>query len=153
MKPGLTSRVRSSVVVVHRDRILTFRAVDPTSGEEYYFLPGGKIEEDETAPESAERETLEETGFRVRVVPTSNTDREYVFHWNGEDFDCLTIFYWATLISPIQTDVRDAEYNKGTHWVPLSEVGATFSYKAEILSAIQEILERYANGGQESGKI
>ncbi len=138
----MKSRVRTSVIVVRNDQLLAFLAVDPTSGREYFFLPGGKIEADEAAPEAAERETLEETGYRVKVDPAVNVDREYLFHWNGEDFECLTIFYWATLASPMQSTVHDAAYNKGTHWVPVAEIPAIFSYNSEILSAIQEIIHK-----------
>ena len=137
---ALKTRVRASVVVVHLNRLLTFKAVDPTSSREYFFLPGGQVEDDETAPEAAERETFEETGFRVKVLPAANTDREYDFHWDGEDFDCLTVFYRANLVSVMQAPVRDAEYNQGVHWLPLAEIEATFSYTAEILSAVQELL-------------
>lgn len=137
----MKSRVRTSVVVIHNDRILTFKAADPTSGREYFFLPGGAIEEEETAPEAAERETLEETGFEVSVHPSKNTDREYLFDWDGETYDCLTIFYWAVLKSPMQHEVDDAAYNLGTHWLPVAEIPETFSYTPEILSAVQEIME------------
>lgn len=129
------------MIVIHSEKILTFRAEDPTSGKEYFFLPGGKIEDEETAPASAERETFEETGFRVNVDPKSNVDREYAFHWDGEDHSCLTIFYWATLVSPIQSPIQDASYNKGVCWIPLADVPEVFSYSPEILSAVQEILE------------
>jgi ADP-ribose pyrophosphatase YjhB (NUDIX family) len=131
------------VVVVQNGRLLAFRAADPTSGKEYFFLPGGMIKEDETAPESAERVTLESTGFRVQVTPTSNTDREHGFHWDGEDFDCLTIFYRATLLSAMQSQIVDADYSKGTHWIPLAEVPAAFDYSAETLSAIKELIESF----------
>lgn len=140
----MKTRVRTSVIVVWQGRLLSFRAEDPSSGKEYFFLPGGQIEEDETAPEAAERETFEETGYRVVVDPKSNIDREYVFNWDGEDFDCITIFYLATLTSPMQSPVQDADYNKGTAWIPVSEVNSVFNYKEEILSAIQELLEKSA---------
>ena len=132
--------MRTSVVVVQNGRLLAFRAEDPTSGKEYFLLPGGGIEEDETAPEAAERATLEKTGFRVKVNPTSNTDREYKFNWSGEDLDCLTIFYRATLISALQGQVTDTDYNKGTYWIPAGEVPAAFDYSAAILSAILELM-------------
>ncbi|PWU17115.1 MAG: hypothetical protein C5B49_09555 [Bdellovibrio sp.] len=139
----MKSRVRASAVIVQGEKLLTFRAQDPSSGRSYFFLPGGKIEPHETAPEAAERETLEETGFKVRVNPLSALDREYFFFWNGEDYDCLTIFYWATLESPIQSPVNDAPMNKGTVWIPLSEIETSLSYSREISSAVMELIQKY----------
>lgn len=136
----MKSRVRTSVVVIKNDKILTFLAIDPTSGKEYFFLPGGKIEEDEAAPEAAERETFEETGYKVEVDPSSNTDREYQFFWNGETYDCLTIFYRGHIVSPIAAKVRDADYNKGAHWIPVEDIPQVFSYSPEILAAIEDLL-------------
>lgn len=136
----MKSRVRTSVVVIQNGKLLTFLAVDPTSGKEYFFLPGGQIEEDETAPDSAERETFEETGYKVKVDPASNTDREYKFFWDGEDYDCLTIFYRAKLASPVASEVRDADYNKGVHWIPVEDIPKVFNYSAEIRSALEELL-------------
>lgn len=138
----MKSRVRATAVLVHNGRILSFFAVDPSSQREYYFLPGGEVDPDETAPEAAERETLEETGFKISVDPMSAVDREYFFYWDGEDYDCLTVFYWAKLTSPLQDSVNDRDYNKGVAWVTLAEVKEKFSYNEEILSAIQELIEK-----------
>jgi tRNA(adenine34) deaminase len=134
-------RVRTSVVVVHNERLLAFKAEDPTSGENYVFLPGGSIEESETAPEAGERETLEETGYVISVDPFRCTDKDYFFHWNGEDNHCLTFFYRGFLKSPMQRPVNDASYHRGVVWIPLDEVRATFSYSEVILEAILELLE------------
>jgi tRNA(adenine34) deaminase len=134
----MRDRIRTSAVVLHNDQILTFRAVDPDSGREYFFLPGGEIEKGETPPEAAERETFEETGFQVQVDPSTSLDKEYVFRWNGEDYKVITIFYRATLVNPFQqpTPVKDADYNKGVHWIPKSKISEVFSYTSEIRDAI-----------------
>jgi 8-oxo-dGTP pyrophosphatase MutT (NUDIX family) len=139
----MKSRVRTSVVVVHNSAILTFFAVDPHDGREFHFLPGGTIEADETATEAAARETLEETGYQVEVLPTQNSDKEYIFHWNGEDINCLTIFYKARLINPFQSPkiVNDAPYNKGVKWIPVSDVDKVFGYSSDILEAVQELMQ------------
>jgi 8-oxo-dGTP pyrophosphatase MutT (NUDIX family) len=136
----MTRRIRTSVVVIHNDKILTFRAIDPSDGREYFFLPGGKIESHETATDGAERETFEETGFRVRVDAQSCIDKEYYFRWNGEDFDCLTLFYRAHLQSPLQTAVKDADYNKGVHWKDLKDLDQVFSYSKDILEVVKALV-------------
>lgn len=140
-------RVRTSVVCVHNQKLLAFQAEDPASGKPYVFLPGGLIEPHETAPEAAERETLEETGFRVEVEASSGTDREYAFHWNGKDYDCLTLFYRARLTSPLQSPVADAPYHRGVVWIPVDEVRGVFSYHPDILDAILELLNEGGSVG------
>lgn len=136
-------RIRTSVVVIHQNKILTFHGIDPISAKEYYFLPGGLIEDHETAPQAAERETLEETGYSVSVNVGSAIDREYDFFWNGKNFHCLTVFYLAKLKSPIAKLVTDVDYNKGTFWLDLDEIESKFSYSAEIFSAVKELVEEY----------
>jgi tRNA(adenine34) deaminase len=136
-------RVRTSAVVIHNNQILCFFAVDPTSGREFHFLPGGAIEKGETAPDAAVRETLEETGYQIRVATSSAVDSEYLFHWNGEDFLSHTLFYRGYLLNPFQkpTPVSDASYNKGVLWVPIVKVQEIFSYTQEIAQAIEQLAE------------
>lgn len=135
-------RIRASAVIVHNDQLLTFLAKDPTSGEQYLFLPGGEIEKGETPHETAIRETLEETGFDIQLDPNGVTEREYPFYWNGKDYISFTLFYRARLKNPFQkvTVVKDADYHLGVVWMPLSELHERFSYSAEILSAIEELI-------------
>ena len=137
-------RTRASAVVLHNDQLLCFLGVDPKSGREYHFLPGGVVEPHETAPETAERECLEETGFQILVDTNTCVDKEYPFHWNGEDFECLTLFYGARLKTFLQKPRPDSEpdYNRGPLWIPTSEVASKFSYTPEILQAIEEILPK-----------
>lgn len=139
----MKERVRTSAVVVLNNKLLTFFAVDPKDGREFHFLPGGAIEPEETAPEAAERETLEETGFNVEVLPETCLDVEYDFHWNGETYHCLTFFYKANLVSPFANPkiVHDQAYNKGVVWVPLSEVSNVFSYSEAIKDAVLTLIE------------
>jgi 8-oxo-dGTP pyrophosphatase MutT (NUDIX family) len=61
---------RTSVRVVLRDdagSVLLFRTIDPTMPEigEWWELPGGGVEGEETYAETASREIEEETGFRL----------------------------------------------------------------------------------------
>jgi len=137
----MKTRIRTSVVCVHNGQILTFRAVDPTSGQEYFFIPGGKIEEDEEKWKCAERETFEETGYKVRVDRKSELFKEYVFHWDGQDYFCQTSFFKATLLDEKAkpATVNDAAYNKGTRWIPLEQIETVFAYDPVILAAVQKL--------------
>jgi 8-oxo-dGTP pyrophosphatase MutT (NUDIX family) len=136
-------RIRSTAIIYHNDSLLTFLAIDPKNGREFFFLPGGKIEDHETAPESAERETLEETGYIVQADIDSVLDREYSFFWNGETIDCLTLFFRAYLLNPMQQPkiVQDAAYNKKVVWVPKDEIKNRLSYNATILETTLDILK------------
>ena len=134
-------RLRATAVVFHNQRVLTFIGEDSTLNIKYNFLPGGAIESNETAPACAERETLEETGYRVHIDSKCVTDKDYCFQWMGKDYQCTTLFYKAVLASPFQAKVSDADYNLGVEWVPLNEIKEKFKYSTEILTAIEFILE------------
>lgn len=138
MAEGIRKRV--SVVVVHEGKILGFHAVDPHSQKEYFFLPGGKIEEGEVYTSTAIRETLEETGYSITLLENIETCRKYVFKWNGKDYHCETWYLAGTLESVESEEVNDALYNKGPDWVPVDEVETFFSYHKDVLEPIQEIL-------------
>lgn len=135
-------RVRVSVVCVYQEKILCFHAVDPTSGQNYYFLPGGGLEPNENEMDCGTRETFEETGYKVRLKPTSRLTKKYTFYWNGQNCDCETHFYRAHLdenFHPPQP-VTDQDYNKGPIWIELSKLRETFNYCEEILNAVQFLI-------------
>lgn len=142
----MKSRTRATAIVIHNDQLLTFKAIDPHSKKEYYFLPGGAIEPSETADEAAARETEEETGYSITVDTTTCVDREYNFNWNNEDFACLTLFYRGHLKSPFQTGKPkghdEPDYNKGPNWIPVLKIKEAFGYCDEIRDAIFEVLAK-----------
>lgn len=134
------SRVRASAVVVHDGKLLCTLGQDPVTGQQYHFLPGGKIEAEETAPEAAERETLEETGFLVSVDPRTCIDGEYFFTWGGQEFDCLTLFYRGQLTSPIQKQKPTAETTLAVVWISIDQIESEFKSHPVILKSILELV-------------
>jgi ADP-ribose pyrophosphatase YjhB (NUDIX family) len=60
---AMTVRIRACGAVILEDQILMVRHVH--DGRDYWTLPGGGLEPDETPEQAAEREVLEETGVRV----------------------------------------------------------------------------------------
>lgn len=140
-KANKTFRDRASVVVVHKNQILGFRAVDPTSGQKYFFLPGGAIEDDETPLQTAARECFEETGYEINVMEETAFERKYDFLWDGQSYSCRTVFYLATLVNPDKAPrkVNDASYHKGVDWLPLKNMDREFAYHEDILWAVQKL--------------
>ena len=136
-------RLRTSAVIVHNQRILCFKAKDPFDHREFTFLPGGKIEDNESAVEAAVRETLEETGFDITIIPESCIDVDYDFYWNGETYQCTTLFYWGKLNSPFprNRNIQDASYHQGVVWVPVEEVDQVFAYSEAILKSIKALIQ------------
>lgn len=136
-------RDRTSVIVVHKNKILGFHAVDPTSQTPYFFVPGGGIEEGESSVVAAARECLEETGYKVRILEETAFERKYDFLWNGNIHACRTVFYVGVLDqewSPPHK-VEDATYHKGVEWLDVQRVPEIFGYNKDILWAVQKLLK------------
>ena len=134
-------RERVSVVCVHDGKILVFVAIDPSSGKRYYFLPGGGLEPGESETTCAARETMEETGYKVIVESESRLSKSYMFHWNGQDYDCTTHFYRGHLAEAFRPPgvVEDQDYNKGAVWIPTGKIPIIFDYTFEILEAVEAL--------------
>lgn len=49
-----------------------------------WLPPGGHIEENETPPEAARREALEETGLEISIISQENF---WIQRWNAESFE------------------------------------------------------------------
>jgi 8-oxo-dGTP diphosphatase len=62
---AMSTRYRACGAVIYRGRILMVRHVH--DGRDYWTLPGGGIEPDETPEQAAEREVFEETGVVVKA--------------------------------------------------------------------------------------
>lgn len=136
-------RHRSSVIVIHKNKILGFHAVDPVSKAPYFFLPGGAIEHGETPAESAVRECMEETGYKIRIFEETSFERTYDFFWNGKMNPCKTLFYLGVLDQEWNPPhkIQDADYHKGVEWMDIKMIPQIFNYHPDILWAVQKLLK------------
>lgn len=140
--PRARTRHRASVVCVHQNQILTVKLEDPTTKIVQSYLPGGQIESGETPAEAAERETLEETGYLVKVDLSSHLEASYPFIWHGEEIQCLTYFFAAKLQSetPVAA-VQPCSYHKGVFWEDLEKKDMLFGFHPIIYSQIKSVLK------------
>jgi 8-oxo-dGTP pyrophosphatase MutT (NUDIX family) len=111
----------------------------------HFYPPGGGIEPGESPPQTAERETREETGLEVRVEPSLELVDRYPFTWDGVDYDCTTHYLAATLqdrFDPSLAPVEDAPYHEGAAWLPSAEALALLAVHPRIKSAVSRLLGR-----------
>jgi 8-oxo-dGTP pyrophosphatase MutT (NUDIX family) len=134
-------RVRASTVCRYQDRLLTVRAIDPASKQNYLFLPGGGVEPNELHAAAAVRETMEETGYRIKVVGEPLV-LAYRFIWSGKPFDCLTFFFRGEFVDPTETPAPTLDDDSNMHgmeWAPVDQIDTVFGYHDAILQAVRKL--------------
>jgi tRNA(adenine34) deaminase len=115
---------------------------DPRTRVVRLFVPGGAIEAGETAMLAAARETLEETGYRVRVDAESEVVAHYPYEWDGILMQITTHFFRGSLLDPDlgPAAVDDANYHEGVVWLPVEEIPAVLGFNVVMRSAIERLL-------------
>jgi 8-oxo-dGTP pyrophosphatase MutT (NUDIX family) len=137
-----TERIRASVVCVWRGQLLCVRMRDPQSRVARLFPPGGGIEPNESPSEAAAREALEETGYRVAIIPERMHIARYPYTWDGITRPITTHFFAAQLLDdpPHAEPVNDASYNEGVVWLPLDQLDDELSFEPAILGGVRALL-------------
>lgn len=138
-------RHRASAVCIHANRMLLVELIDFASQKKFWVPPGGAIEPGETPEQAAQREAYEEAGVRVLVWPETHLIVDYLFTWQGHNYDCQTHFYLASLVSAsdriISLDRED--YILQSKWVPLKDVSTYLIQVPEIITAMTQLQEYF----------
>ena len=112
-----------------------------------WALPKGLIDDGERAPETAIRETYEETGVRA-VVERKLGDVRYVYTWDGERIFKVVSFFLLRATGgrigelPPGMEIEVAE----GRWVPLEDAPSLLSYGGEKQMA-RKAIEALADEG------
>ena len=130
-------RERSAVFCFYENRLLAIELEDPSTKKRFWSLPGGGVESGESVAAAATRETLEETGFQVRLTSEAFTNK-YNFRWNGEIFACTTHWFSVELISTEPVLVEDAPYLIQSMWLPWPRSKSLFTNKPAYRKAFQK---------------
>ena len=128
-------RIRVSAVLRWHGRILLCR--HEKRGKEYWLLPGGGLEPNESLFECGEREVMEETGLTVKVISVAFL-REWIVpkycvvpHETGVGFG-LEVYLYAELVGD-RTETRiEPGRIEVPHWIPLDQVAALPLWPKEL---------------------
>ncbi len=108
-------RITVATLVEHNQR---FQLVEECcNGKIVFNQPAGHVEEGESLPDAAKRETLEETAWQVELTGLLGV---YILPMPEQDFTYYRFCYIATALTdsgePLDTDIL------GAHWLSYEEI-------------------------------
>lgn len=124
---------RSAAVIIHNDHLLIHRAVK----DDFWALPGGRVELFETSEDAVKREIAEEIGAKCSVQ-RQLWQVESFFEYNSKRFHELGNYYLVSLIDhpTIQSEIDFEGIEKDVdlifRWIPLSKI-SQYKLKPEFL--------------------
>jgi ADP-ribose pyrophosphatase YjhB (NUDIX family) len=130
-------------VMLVRDQnlLLVKRKYDPDAG--YWSIPGGHLELGEKVESAAEREALEETGFKVKVTNLAGIINKIMYDKNGKiEYHYVLINYFVEQINGILNQPPKAQDDAlEARFVPFAELK---EYK--LTESLVELLKRLKIG-------
>jgi len=136
------TRLRAAVVCVDAGALLCVRLCDRVTGAVRLFPPGGGLEPNESPAQAAVRETREETGYAVTLLPGGERVARYEFTWGHVPVDVTTHFFAAVLSEGrhAQGPHERNEMHLGVEWAPCRELHETLGFHATIRDSVQELV-------------
>ncbi|MBQ8288637.1 MAG: NUDIX domain-containing protein [Clostridia bacterium] len=118
--------------IVVRDGMLLLSRETVT---DWWLIPGGGLEADETAEECCIREVREETGYTVRPVTQFLTLHEYYEEWRYTSH-----YFICEVQGKGEPSLTEQEQNRGLvpEWIKLDDALATFARHQDYASTSEE---------------
>lgn len=145
-------RIRSSVLCIQDGHILALKYQDD-SGDSFWGVPGGEIEDCETPLNAALRETKEETGYEVEVLCDPALCIDYHFHWKDKAYHCRTHWFGVQPIQGIDHPcfAGDEDYITELRWIPVDQWQTILAGHSEIQAAMGKLITQMQREGKLSG--
>ena len=133
-------KIASRVIILKKNNILFIHRIK--FGKEYYVLPGGAIEENESPGEAAIREIKEETNFDIKIDSLLWDLEENV---NGEIkkgyYFLAKEFKGKLKLSGPEADKQSKNNKYLFEWIPLDKLNEFFIYPEGLK---EKILKRFS---------
>ena len=142
-------RSSAKVLLVNENKILLNRCRWNRSGEVYYDLPGGGQHQYENLEETAVREVMEETGYRVEIVRFAAlckeicTDEELREKYPEYCHRLASIFI-AQMVGGEKAEVKEMDYQQEESlWVDIDKADKLPVFPKQLRGNIAKLI----NGG------
>lgn len=101
---------------------------------EFFLLPGGGLEENESLIEGVKRECQEETGCEIEIQEALGVTEDFRAR---DSKHCISYGYTAKVISYGNTKLTESEIDIGAYvkWIPLTEAVALFANQEDSVKA------------------
>ena len=139
-------RSSAKVLLVNENKILLNRCRWNRSGEVYYDLPGGGQHQYENLEETAVREVMEETGYRVEIVRFAAlceeicTDEELREKYPEYCHRIISVFI-AKIVGGVKAEVREMDYQQeGSLWVDIAEADKLPIFPKQLRGNIAKLI-------------
>lgn len=131
---------RIAGVCVHQDRVLLHQM----EGDDYWALPGGRAELQETSEETIVREMMEETGYQTEPIRPLWFYEGFFLH-KEEPLHELSVIYLIQFVNPDPVVFEDEFYGTEGNdklifrWFDIAELDETRLYPIFLKKGLQHM--------------